>query len=83
MQTDLARVVAEKMQTFPIEKQQKVLEFVESIEETEKPKRQSLLNKLEAISKRVSSEVWEKLPTDGAENIDHYLYGAPKRQILL
>jgi hypothetical protein len=80
MHTDLSQVVAEKMQTFPIEKQQKVLEFVESIEATEEPKRQSLLDKLEAISKRVPDEVWEKLPTDGAENIDHYLYGAPKKK---
>jgi hypothetical protein len=80
MHTDLSQIVAEKMQTFPIEKQQKVLEFVESIEETEEPKRQTLLDKLEAISKRVPDEVWEKLPTDGAENIDHYLYGAPKKK---
>ncbi|MDQ3043053.1 MAG: hypothetical protein M3R11_11895 [Acidobacteriota bacterium] len=80
MHTDLSQVVAEKMQTFPIEKQQKVLEFVESIEATEEPERQSLLEKLEAISKRVPDEVWEKLPTDGAENIDHYLYGAPKKK---
>jgi hypothetical protein len=80
MHTDLSQVVAEKMQTFPIEKQQKVLEFVESIEATEEPERQSLLEKLEAISKRVSDEVWEKLPTGGAENIDHYLYGAPKKK---
>ena len=80
MHTDLSQIVAEKMHTFPIEKQQKVLEFVESIEETEEPKRQTLLDKLEAISKRVPDEVWEKLPTDGAENIDHYLYGAPKKK---
>jgi hypothetical protein len=72
-------VVAEKMQVLPFEEQQKVLEFVESIEKTEKPKKQSLLDKLEAISKRVPDEVWEKLPADGAENIDHYLYGAPKK----
>lgn len=80
MHTDLSQVVAEKMQTFPIEKQRKVLEFVESIEATAEPKRQSLLDKLEAISKRVPDEVWERLPTDGAENIDHYLYGAPKKK---
>ena len=80
MHTDLSQVVAKKMQTFPIEKQRKVLEFVESIEETVEPKRQSLLDKLEAISKRVPDEVWEKLPTDGAENTDHYLYGAPKKK---
>ena len=79
MHSDLPQVVAEKMQTFPIEKQQKVLEFVESIEENEEPKKQSLLDKLEAISKRVPDEVWETLPTDGAENIDYYLYGAPRK----
>ncbi len=80
MHIDISQIVVEKMQVLPIEKQQKVLEFVESIEETEKPKRQSLLDKLEAISKRVPDEVWETLPTDGAENIDHYLYGAPKKK---
>ncbi len=79
MPTDLARVVAEKMQVLPFEEQQKVLEFVESIEKTEKQKKQSLQDKLEGRSKRVPDEVWEKLPADGAENIDHYLYGAPKK----
>lgn len=81
MQTDLSQVVAEKkMQAFPIEKQQRVLAFVESIEEIQEPKKQSLLEKLETISQRVPDEVWERLPSDGAENIDHYLYGAPKKQ---
>lgn len=77
MPTDLAQAVAEKMQILPLEKQQIVLEFVVSIEDAEKPKKLSLLDKLEAISKRVPDEVWEKLPTDGAENTDRYLYGAP------
>lgn len=67
MHTDLSQVVAEKMRTFPIEKQRKVLEFVELIEEAEEPKKQSLLDKLEAISKRVPDEVWERLPTDGGK----------------
>lgn len=67
------------MQSFPIEKQREVLEFVESIEETEKPKKQSPIDKLEAISNRVPDDIWEKLPSDGAKNIDHYLYGAPKK----
>jgi hypothetical protein len=67
------------MQVLPLEEQQKVLEFVESIGKSGKPKKLSLLDKLEAISKRVPEEVWEKLPADGAENIDYYLYGAPKK----
>jgi len=31
------------------------------------------------ISKSVPEEEWAKLPTDLSVNIDHYLYGAPKR----
>ena len=30
-------------------------------------------------SKEVPDEVWEELPKDGAAEIDHYLYGSPKR----
>jgi hypothetical protein len=33
----------------------------------------------EEISARVPLEEWEKLPADGAEQHDHYLYGSPKK----
>lgn len=79
MQNDLSKVVAEKVAVLPIEKQQKVLDFVESIEEKE-PQKKSLFEKLAEIRERVPEEVWEKLPTDGAENHDHYLYGASKKK---
>ncbi len=29
--------------------------------------------------KDVPEEVWERMPTDGASEHDHYLYGTPKR----
>ena len=29
--------------------------------------------------KDVPEEVWERIPTDGASEHDHYLYGTPKR----
>ena len=32
----------------------------------------------EEISAQVPLEEWEKLPADGAEQHDHYLYGSPK-----
>jgi hypothetical protein len=32
------------------------------------------------ISSKVPLNEWEKLPADGSKNIDHYLYGAPKRK---
>jgi hypothetical protein len=77
MANDLAQIVAEKMQVLPLEEQQKVVEFVDLLSN---PKKQTLLEKLAVISSRVPDEVWEKVPADGAENIDHYLYGLPKRK---
>lgn len=76
MPTDLAQVVAEKMQQLPIEKQQKVLEFVDSLLEENKK------TLYEAIAERVrnlSAETLERLPTDDAENINRYLDGASKK----
>ena len=34
---------------------------------------------VQEISAQVPLEEWEKLPADGAEQHDHYLYGSPKR----
>jgi len=31
------------------------------------------------LSAQVPAEEWSKLPSDGAEQHDHYLYGVPKR----
>jgi len=75
MHTDLSQVVAEKMQTLPIEKQQKVLEFVEDLAKT----RQTIWEKIDERVSNLSAETLEKLPADGAENLDHYLYGVPKK----
>ena len=38
----------------------------------------SLLQALEEIRESVPSSEWAKLPTDGAANYKHYLYGHPK-----
>ena len=34
---------------------------------------------LARIAKQVPPEEWDKLPSDLSENVDHYLYGSPKR----
>ena len=76
MPTDLSQIVAEKVSVLPIEKQQKVLEFVDSLTEE---KRKSFQERMAERVGKLSAETLEKLPTDGAENLDHYLYGAPKK----
>ena len=46
-----------------------------TIPPTEKP----IWEVAEEIRKRIPADEWAKLPTDGAEQLDHYLYGSPKR----
>jgi hypothetical protein len=76
MPNDLTQIVAEKMQVLPIEEQQKVVEFVQTLG---KEKRKSLIEKINERVSKLSVETLERLPVDGAENLDHYLYGSPKK----
>lgn len=76
MSTDLSQIVARQMRSLPPEDQQKVVDFVEDLA---KPKRMTLMEKIEERLKKLSSETIESLPVDGAENIDHYLYGHAKK----
>lgn len=34
---------------------------------------------LEGMERDIPAEEWAKLPVDGAENHDHYLYGSPRK----
>ena len=38
-----------------------------------------LLESADRIAAEVPASELEKLPRDGGQNLDHYLYGAPKR----
>ena len=74
----------EKVKTLPPEKQQRVLSLVEELlkEKNGEQVRVSgppLWEIAEEISSQIPIEEWEKLPPDGAEQHDHYLYGSPKR----
>ena len=40
---------------------------------------QSLWDQIAELQKAVPDEEWAKLPADGAEQHDHYIYGSPKR----
>ncbi len=39
----------------------------------------SLEEILEHFSKNIPDEEWDKLPPDFSFNLDHYIYGTPKR----
>lgn len=87
MSTNLEQAILEKIQALPDDKQQEVLALVdEMLKEDQKRPRENVRPILEIItelSAQVPMEEWEKLPSDGAEQHDHYLYGAPKRRLPL
>ncbi len=43
------------------------------------PKRKPLWERAADLRKSIPDEEWEKLPADGARQLDHYIYGSPKR----
>jgi len=64
------------MRSLPLEDQQKIVDFVEDLA---KPKRLTLMEKIEQRISKLSPETLDRLPIDGAENLDHYLYGHSKK----
>lgn len=84
MSANLEQAILEKIQALPDNKQQEVLALVDEMlkENHEPPPRENVRPIWEIItelSAQIPLEEWAKLPTDGAEQHDHYLYGSPKR----
>jgi hypothetical protein len=72
MQTDVAEKIVEKVKVLSEDQQEKVLKFVENLE----PPRKTLWEK---HLQDIPEEELDKIPTDASVNLDHYLYGAPKK----
>lgn len=79
MESDTVEKIREKFRTLEPEDQKRVLAFVERIEQQKSQPAKTLRDAIQDIVKDVPHEVWDRLPTDGAEQHDHYLYGSPKR----
>jgi hypothetical protein len=85
MSANLERAIIEKIQGLPAEKQEEVLALVDKmLREQQEPRPCENVRPIWEIITELSSEIpteeWAKLPTDGAEQHDHYLYGSPKRR---
>lgn len=85
MSANLEQAILEKIQALPDEKQQEVLALVDKmLKEEQEPRPPKDVRPIWEIIAELSAEVpmeeWAKLPTDGAEQHDHYLYGSPKRR---
>jgi len=86
MSLNLEQAILEKIQALPDEKQQEVLALVDGMlrEEREKRPRETvrpIWEIIEEISSQAPPGTWDSVPTDGSVNHDHYLYGAPKKNL--
>jgi Protein of unknown function (DUF2281). len=75
----LRQEVIQEMETLPEDQLREVLDFVESLRRKSSSSTPSIEEKIEARLADVPDEVLDELPADASENLDHYLYGAPKK----
>ncbi len=83
MAVNLQHTIQEQLRVLSEEEMRQVLSFVTALQ---KRKKAAPVRPLSAIFEDLSNEIpleqWQEIPADGAENHDHYLYGAPKQTSL-
>lgn len=84
MSANLEQAILEKLQALPDKKQEEVLALVDQMLKEGQPQTREnarpIWEIITELSAQISMEEWEKLPSDGSVNHDHYLYGAPKQE---
>ncbi len=84
--TELLQKAIERVQALPKDEQDRLarllLDAAEASNEAndEGPtERKPIWEKIRERAMKIPEEELEKLPTDGAAELDHYIYGTPKR----
>ncbi len=84
--TELLQKAIEQVRTLPEDAQDRVarlmLDVAEATNEAnghEEEERKPIWEKIRERAEKIPPEVWERLPEDGASEVDHYIYGTPKR----
>ena len=87
MAANLEDQLIDKVRALPADKQQEALRLLDTLASgaSAEPNETSLDRRpiweiVEEVNAGLPSDTWDDVPTDGSINLDHYLYGAPKRQ---
>ncbi|MFT3743643.1 MAG: hypothetical protein QM785_05035 [Pyrinomonadaceae bacterium] len=82
MQTEIAETIFEKVKGLSAAEQREVLKIIEDRVSAQVDKNmRPIWEVLTEMSAEIPEEMWAELPTDGSINHDHYLYGAPKKNL--
>ncbi len=86
MAANLEDQLIDKVRALPPNKQQEALRLLDTLAggASSEPNgtgadRKPIWKIVEEVNARLPADTWENVPTDGSINLDHYLYGAPKR----
>jgi hypothetical protein len=85
MAANLEDQLIDKVRALPPDKQQEALRLLDTLatgasSERTSVDRRSIWEVVDEINAGLPADTWENVPTDGSINLDHYLYGAPKKQ---
>ncbi len=88
MSANVEQILIEKVRALPTDKQRELLQIVENMQPQSVV--ESLANVdhsrpiweiITEINSQVPPETFNNVPMDGSINLDHYLYGAPKKKL--
>ncbi len=84
--TELLQKAIEQVRALPEDAQDRVARLMLDVAETaneandrEEEEQKPIWEKIRERAEKIPPEVWERLPEDGASEVDHYIYGTPKR----
>jgi hypothetical protein len=86
MAANLEDQLIDRVRALPPDKQREALRLLDSLasdvnSEKINVDRKSIWDVVDKINAGLPADTWENVPTDGSINLDHYLYGAPKKQL--
>ena len=84
MAANLEDQLIDKVRALPPNKQLEALRLLDSLaldanSEARDANRRSIWEVVDEINGGLPADTWENVPADGSINLDHYLYGAPKK----
>lgn len=77
MHTDVAQEVFDVVKSLPKDAQLKILREARSLAEHRASR--PIWERIRELGAQIPEEELAKMPTDGSEQHDHYLYGSPKK----
>ena len=85
MAANLEDQLIDKVRALAPDKQQEALRLLDTLATSPSSEgtgvdRRPIWEVVSEINAGLPADTWENVPTDGSINLNHYLYGAPKRQ---